>query len=559
MLRRLPVWLILALITLLPLTTAYLQGQTCPPLVERALLEAGDQCANLPRNAACYGFNQVNAAFSVDVAEDFFTTPADVSELLTLESLNTASLDEALDRWGVAVLNVQANLPNSLPGQGVRFILFGDVALENAVPADQVIVPAPPVDVTVNTNANIRSGPSTRTNVIGSAAAGSTLPAEGVNPAGDWVRIDAGEIGVGWIFRELITPAGDLGSLPVISEESRTPMQAFQFRTGLGPLSCAEAPSALVIQGPEDVQVSITANGVDVTLGSTIILKTDDDTMYLMTVDGEAQANGLRIPEGYMAQSALDEEGQGGPFGDRRRISREELEELGWLDGLPGTLLNYGLDVPTYDQVRPISTPAPQPTAAPGQPTPANPVANPGTVDCSTFRASSPLDGARFGFQTFYWDPAPGATSYRLTVVNLGSIEVPATQTTVDYDLAGLGGVFSMTWFVEALSNGAVACRSLDVTIPRESPPPMQAFWGCIDQSGTFEVRWQDLPPDTTSLRFNLPGGPTSPGDGYEIAGPPRNGSQVFTMRDNVYGASVTAFPSGQTVFLGDLFCFSSD
>jgi hypothetical protein len=143
-------------------------------------------------------------------------------------------------------------------------------------------------------------------------------------------------------------------------------------------------------------------------------------------------------------------------------------------------------------------------------------------------------------------------------VVGLGSIEVPATQTTVDYDLAGLGGVFSMTWFVEALNNGVVACRSLDVTIPRESPPPMQAFWGCIDQSGNFDIAWQDLPPDTTSLRFNLPGGPTSPGDGYEIANPPRSGRQDFSMRDNVYGASVTALPSGQTVGLGDLACFTS-
>ena len=561
MFRRFPVWLVLGLILVLPATTAYLQDLVCPPLVERALTEAGDQCANLPRNAACYGFNQVNAAFNVEVPEDFFSEPADVSELVTVQSLNTAPLDEALERWGVAVMNVQANLPNSLPGQGVRLILFGDVQLENAVPADQAVLPATPVDVVVNTSANIRSGPSTRTNVIGNAAPGTALPADGVNPAGDWVRVDAGDSGIGWIFRELITPAGDLSTLPTISEESRTPMQAFQFRTGLGPLSCSEAPSALVLQGPEGVKVNITANGVDISLGSTIVLQTDDTNMYLMTVDGEAEANGLRIPAGYMAESPLDEDGQGASFGNRRRISREILEEMGWLDGLPESLLNYPIDVPTYDQVRPISTPVPQATAVPGQstaPTNLTPVVSDGTVDCSTFRASSPLDGARFGFQTFYWDPAPGATSYRLSVVGLGSIEVPATQTTVDYDLAGLGGVFSMTWFVEALNNGAVACRSLDVTIPRESPPPMQAFWGCIDQAGNFDIAWQDLPPDTTSLRFNLPGGPTSPGDGYEIPAPPRSGRQQFTMRDNVYGASVTALPSGQTVGLGDLACFST-
>jgi hypothetical protein len=537
--RRLPIWLVLGLILILPASAAYLQDQTCPPLVERALTEAGNQCADLPRNSACYGFNQVSARFTAEVAETFFSRPADLSELTSIEAINTAALDESLGRWGVAVLNVQANVPNSLPGQGVRFILFGDVALENAVPAGQALLPVTPVEVTVRTRANIRSGPSTRTNVLAGIDAGTVLAAEGINPAADWVLVNAGQVGLGWIFRDLISTAGDLGSLPLVTEQSRSPMQAFQFRTGLGRLSCDAAPAALVVQGPENFKVSITANSADITLGSTIVLRTTDDRMHLYTIDGEAEVDDIRIPAGYTADAPLDEAGQAGTFENLGRISAEDLLDLGWLNDIPAELTEYEIEVPTFDEVDDLAT---------------EPIVDTGNVDCSRFRASSPLDGARFSQQAFFWDPAPGATSYRLSVAGLGSVEVPASQTTTTFDLSGLGEAFSMIWFVEALDGGAVACRSQTVTIPREAPPPMQASWSCLDFDGNFVINWQDLPPGSTSLRFNLPG---NTANGFEIASPPSSGSQAFNTSSSISGASITAFPTGRTVSLpGSLACF---
>jgi uncharacterized protein YgiM (DUF1202 family) len=349
--RRLPVWLILGLLVVLPTAAATLQGGTCPPLVERALNEAGRECANLPRNSACYGFNQVSAQFSTEIAEGFFSQPADTAELTTLQSISTAALDEALGRWGVAVLNVQANLPNSLPGQGVRFILFGESVLENAVPADQAVQAVTPVAISVTTAANLRSGPSRSANILGSAPAGTTLQAEGVSPDGAWLRVNSEQVGLAWVALEVITTEGDLSSLPVVTASSRSPMQAFQFRTGLGQISCEQAPSALMIQGPQGFQVSIEANGASITFGSTILLRASDARMRVTTLEGQAIVEGLTLPAGYSIEAPLDADGEAGFFEGMAQVSEDELADWDWLEEVPVALLEYELEVPTLEQI----------------------------------------------------------------------------------------------------------------------------------------------------------------------------------------------------------------
>ena len=350
MFRRLTPWLSLILILILP-ARALLQDGVCPPLVQRALAEAGNQCANLPRNAACYGFNQVSAQFSTDVADDFFTRPADTTDLTMLQNITTAALDDALGHWGVAVLNVQANIPNSLPGQGVRFILFGDVSLTNEVSPAEARQPVTPIEITVTIGANFRSGPSTRTNALGGILAGTTLFAEGISEDGNWAYAHDKFLGWGWLAREVITTTGDLSTLPVVTESSRAPMQAFQFRTGLGRISCDQAPSALMVQGPQDLKVTIEANGAAITFGSTLLLQTLDNQMKITTVEGEAIVNDLLIPEGYEAGAVLNEEGEAGEFGGMERVTEEELEAFDWLEEIPDEVLEYEVEVPTYEEV----------------------------------------------------------------------------------------------------------------------------------------------------------------------------------------------------------------
>src|SRR5687767_11050611 len=122
------------LLIIAPLTgLAQSDAGACPALVEQALTDMGQNCDLLDRNSACYGYNRVDATFHESASDDFFSKPADRSQISNLQSIATAPLDVDQDFWGIAVMNVQANVPNTLPGQAVTFVLLGDVKVDNAV------------------------------------------------------------------------------------------------------------------------------------------------------------------------------------------------------------------------------------------------------------------------------------------------------------------------------------------------------------------------------------------------------------------------------------------
>src|SRR5690606_4283578 len=123
----------------LSVQSAVSQAQTppdanvCPALVMRALQELEDNCSGMERNSACYGYRRLNATFTREVSSDFFSQPADRTDLVSLQSLTTAPINLTEEEWGVALMNLQANVPNTLPGQAVTFILMGDATVVNAV------------------------------------------------------------------------------------------------------------------------------------------------------------------------------------------------------------------------------------------------------------------------------------------------------------------------------------------------------------------------------------------------------------------------------------------
>jgi hypothetical protein len=109
---------------------------TCPAVVNEALTQLGDRCGELERNIACYGNNNVQAAFNADFTQTmptaFFSQPSDQTDITPLEQISTSSLDLELNEWGIAVLKLQADVANTLPGQLVTFLLLGNVNVENA-------------------------------------------------------------------------------------------------------------------------------------------------------------------------------------------------------------------------------------------------------------------------------------------------------------------------------------------------------------------------------------------------------------------------------------------
>lgn len=124
-LGRMVGWLAsMVVVALLSVSVAAGQAETCPTFVEQALDTVGETCGSMGRNQVCYGNNAVDAEFgSADVR---FDLPGDRAEVFDLNRLTTAPLQPDASIWGVAVLALQADLPDNLPGQNATFVVFGD-------------------------------------------------------------------------------------------------------------------------------------------------------------------------------------------------------------------------------------------------------------------------------------------------------------------------------------------------------------------------------------------------------------------------------------------------
>ena len=400
-----------------PHRSASLQPATdavCPTLVQEALQELETNCSGLGRNIACYGYNRIGATFTQEVEAGYFSRPADRADLVSLQSISTAPMDIVNNEWGVALLNAQANLPGSLPGQSVTFILLGDATVVNAVPADEAALPVDPVTVIAASETPLRSFATSTSNVLGMVPSGAALGADAISQDGSWARVVYEQSG-GWVRIDVLENA-DLSTLPVVTDETYTPMQAFVFRTGIQQPACSEAPNSVVIQGPTNTQVNLNVNGADIVVGSTVSMSsvqgapsdilenldlpdeiedqlnggsdggsTPDGQecalMQLSVVSGEALLNEgeFVLPEGNAAWSvycgepgetlpndtdleATEEPGGEQPpenvsfasnWGAFRPLNQDELQGLGVLEDLPPQVLNYEIDVPEEDEITP--------------------------------------------------------------------------------------------------------------------------------------------------------------------------------------------------------------
>ncbi|MEQ8672079.1 MAG: hypothetical protein RLP44_08075 [Aggregatilineales bacterium] len=112
--------------------------ETCPALVETALEAVDEFCANTGRNQACYGNFNLEAQARA-TAEDFrFEDIGDIANVSDITSLRLNGMNEENGEWGVVLLRLQTSLPDTLPGQNVTFILFGEVEVTNAVDEEQI-------------------------------------------------------------------------------------------------------------------------------------------------------------------------------------------------------------------------------------------------------------------------------------------------------------------------------------------------------------------------------------------------------------------------------------
>ena len=304
--------LLLFLLTAFPL---FAQDNTCSAVLEQAISSVQDDCNATGRNQACYGNVLLNATPREGVQDFEFANRGDLVNVVDVDTLRLSALNAEEETWGVALMQLQANLPDTLPGQNVTFLLFGDVEIQNAVPAGEQLAT---VEITANNGINVRGGPSTNAAVIGSLTSGETAVANGRNADSSWLRIQLPDSdALGWVFADLVTPASGFGPLSVVdaadSSVPYTPMQAFRFSSGIGQTTCADAPQdGILIQTPQGVgKIELRVNDVDVQLGSTAYFRAQPDakmTISLVEGEGRASANGksVIVPAGARVEIPLD-------------------------------------------------------------------------------------------------------------------------------------------------------------------------------------------------------------------------------------------------------------
>jgi hypothetical protein len=102
-------------------------------------------------------------------------------------------------------------------------------------------------------------------------------------------------------------------------------------------------------------------------------------------------------------------------------------------------------------------------------------------VDCTRFRVTQPLDGFAAETQVFYWDGAPGATTYRINIYNadlrpgvlVASADVPGTLTTASMAVGPgyIGPGFRFSFRINAMVADTVVCSTPLLTLFRQVAP----------------------------------------------------------------------------------------
>jgi hypothetical protein len=110
----------------------------------------------------------------------------------------------------------------------------------------------------------------------------------------------------------------------------------------------------------------------------------------------------------------------------------------------------------------------------------------PSSVDCTGFRVTQPLDGFAAETQVFYWNGAPGATSYRVSIFNadlrpgvlVSSQDVPGTLTTTSMAVGPgyIGAGFRFSFRIQAMVADTAVCSTPMITLFRAvQQPPIAA------------------------------------------------------------------------------------
>jgi hypothetical protein len=364
------------------------QTGDCPSIVKTAIDTVKDACAAISRNQACYGNVHLDATSRESEKPLAFTKPGDLADLANVQRLKLSPMDAQNNIWGVALMKVQADIPDTLPGQNVTFILFGDVQIQNAVTDTTA-----PISITLTTTKSVGllAKPASGEKPLIALQKGTKLIADGRLQDNSWLHVQLTDGSIaGWIFATFAKIDSDLNGLTVTDPSvlnPHHPMQAFYFQSGLHDRPCNQAPdSGILVQTPQGKgKINLLADEVEVQLGSTAYLQAQPNGNLIITViEGSARvtvgSRTITVPSGTRLQIPLDNDLKpNGPLG------KLESYDVATLKTLPIGLLQRRIAIATglvAKQVDKLNQDSTSTSTAPGGSSAASNV-NPKSAGCS--------------------------------------------------------------------------------------------------------------------------------------------------------------------------------
>ncbi len=303
------------LLALLWTSGAAAQDANCPAMAQMALDLTEALCAPIGRNQVCYGNNVLETEAQPGLASWVFAQPGDLEAAAGLQTMRTSAMDTTTGTWGIALFKIQANVPDSLPGQNVTFVMFGDTEVQNVVPYDPN---TPKLDITLQTDMVLLGRPADDAEIVGALAAGQSGQATGRSADSAWARVEIGGMGAraGWVPASALD--SDISSLPAFNPiaPAESAMQAFRVQTALGRggarNECSEAPDGLLVQTPTiEFNVELRINEVRIELGSTAFIQAQPNgQMTISLLEGSARVEALGqvvdVPAGSQVSVPMD-------------------------------------------------------------------------------------------------------------------------------------------------------------------------------------------------------------------------------------------------------------
>ncbi len=245
----------LALILLIFFTTnTFAQNaNTCAVPLDQVIATAGEACSGLDANIVCYGGEAVSVALN-----DNNEAAWEIGDRFNLQNVATiyVSTADLESTWGIAMLTIQANLPDN----AMNMVLFGEAEINNLVEVREGPLPTVTVQNIAGYGINLREGPGTNFPTAGTMNGNDVFTGDGQNATGEWFRVQTDD-GIAWVHHSLISIDGNTEELAVLDSPYTEPMQAFTLTTTNSEL-CGVATSGLLIQLTGENKAQIQVNGV---------------------------------------------------------------------------------------------------------------------------------------------------------------------------------------------------------------------------------------------------------------------------------------------------------